>query len=127
MTLIGILGGLGVEAAELVELLIEMLGHGRGPLLGFGALAQLVGVLLGAIETQLVLQHLYLLAQEVVALLLVDVGVNLGVDFALDFEVLDFFQHQFQQLGAALHPIVGFEQLLLHAYLHIDVGGEEVG
>ncbi len=57
--------------------LLKCSATGFAQFFAFGALPELFDLLIRAVESELVLHTLYLLPQEVIALLLVDVGVYL--------------------------------------------------
>ncbi len=84
----GVLGHLGVHAPQLVELFVEMLGYGLGPFLFLRFLQQVFDVFFLRILTQFFLNCFQLLAQEVVALLLFDVGPDLVFDLVFQLQQL---------------------------------------
>ena len=109
-----------MHALQPLQLLVECLGHGLAPFLGLRFFLQLVQVQLGRIA-QLVLDGLHLLLQEILALLLVDALLGLVLYAQLEVDELRFLVEQFEQLVAALHQHVLFEQglLVLHVEGHV--------
>ena len=84
------LGRGGRDPAHAVDFLerarLDLLGHARG----LDLLAQLVDLgLLRVVLAELALDGLQLLAQDVLALGLVHLGLDLGLDLALELEDLD--------------------------------------
>ena len=74
-----------------------MLTHGLRPLFLACPVTQLLQFAVGVVHAQLVLQHLHLLPQVVIALLLIEVERGFALNLALEFKQLHLFEHVFEQ------------------------------
>ena len=122
-----VLGALGIEHLQLVQLLHEGGVHLLGPLLGLGLLVELLALGAAVVVAQLLLDVLQLLLQEVLALLGVQVVAGLLPYLLLQAQQADVPVLELQYLVDAVHQGVRGEQvhLLLGAEGH--VGADEVG
>ena len=122
------LGRGGRDPAHPVDFLdrprLDLLGHaGR-----FDLLAQLVDLgLLGVVLAQLALDRLELLAQDVLALGLVHLGLDLGLDPTLELEDLDLAGEEVADELEALGDVDRLEQLLALLGGHVRAVGDHVG
>ena len=116
------------DPAHPVDLLdrpgLDLLRHaGR-----FDLLAQLVDLgLLRVVLTQLALDGLELLAQDVLALGLVHLRLDLGLDAALQLEDLDLVREEVRDELQALDDVDRLEQLLALLGGHVRAVGDHVG
>ena len=122
-----VLGALGIEHLQLVQLLHEGGVHLLGPLLGLGLLVEFLPLGAAVVVAQLLLDVLQLLLQEVLALLGVQVVAGLLPYLLLQAQQADVPVLELQYLIDAVHQGVRGEQvhLLLGAEGH--VGADEVG
>ena len=116
------------DPAHAVDLLdrpgLDLLGHAR--LLDL--LAQLVDLgLLRVVLAQLALDGLELLAQDVLALGLVHLGLDLGLDLALQLEDLDLAAEEARDELQPLGDVDRLEQLLALLGGHVRAVGDHVG
>ena len=103
---------------------LDLLGH-AGLL---DLLAQLVDLgLLRVVLAQLALDGLQLLAQDVLALGLVHLGLDLGLDLALQLEDLDLASEEAGDELQALDDVDRLEQLLALLGGHVRAVGDHVG
>ena len=122
------LGRGGGDPAHPVDFLdgpgLDLLGHaGR-----FDLLAKLVDLgLLRVVLTQLALDGLELLAQDVLALGLVHLGLDLGLDPALELEDLDLVREEVGDELEALDDVDRLEHLLALLGGHVRAVGDHVG
>ena len=115
-----------IEAAEFGELLLEDFAHGSRPFLFLGRRPQLVDVVI-LVHAQLFLDGTQLVVQVILALLLVDFGLHLGIDLLLDPEQFHLAAQQRQQGHGALLDIVVFQQGdLVLVVLDLDGRGNEI-
>ena len=118
----------GRDPAHAVDFLdrprLDLLGH-AGLL---DLLAQLVDLgLLRVVLAQLALDGLQLLAQDVLALGLVHLGLDLGLDLALQLEDLDLAAEEAGDELQALDDVDRLEQLLALLGGHVGAVGDHVG
>src|SRR6516164_6189149 len=105
-------GGRG-HLGQALEFAIALFLGFRGHAGFFDFLTQLFDFRLGVIDfAQLFLNRLHLLAQQVFALVLAHLLLNLLVDFAAQFEHFEFFRKLADQNLEALAHVGGFDQLL---------------
>ena len=91
-------------------------------------LAQLARLGLGLVElAELLLDRLELLAQDVLALALVDLGLDLGLDLRADRDDLELAGQDLRQPAQPLGDVDLLEQLLLLLGLQPQRAGDEVG
>ena len=122
------LGRGGRDPAHPVDFLdrpgLDLVGHAGG----FDLVAKLVDLgLLRVVLAQLALDRLELLAQDVLALGLVHLGLDLGLDPALELEDLDLVR---EEVGDELEPLDDvdrLEQLLALLGGHVRAVGDHVG
>ncbi len=101
------------------DLLLGLLAHG----LGHARLLDLLAVLLrhrGVVVAQLLADRLHLLAQEVVALLLLGAGLHVVADPAADLELGEPLALEGERLLEPLGHVEGLQQL--HLLLVVEVG-----
>ena len=99
------------------------LGHAGG----LDLLAQLGDLgLLRVVLAELALDGLQLLAQDVLALALVELGLDLGLDAALELEDLDLAGQERGDELEALDDVEGLEQLLALLGGHVRAVGDHV-
>ena len=122
----GVFGYGRIHPFQLAQLLEEELFGLILPLLLFGFLAQFVDVLVGRVSAQLVLDRAHLLLQEVVALLLVDILLHLGLDLVLEFDQLLLADQDFEQAACARQQARGLQQPLAVGVGQVDVRADEV-
>ena len=124
-----VLGGGGRHLGEAVELahrlLLDVLGHARG----FDLLAQLVELALLVVAfPELLLDGLHLLAQVVLALVLLQLRLDLALDLVADLQHLQVLdQHLVQALEPGAHVERLQHLLLLRRGEAGQAGGDEVG
>ena len=111
---------------------IDFLDRARLDLLGHAGLldlfAQLVDLgLLRVFLAQLALNGLELLAQDVLALRLVHLGLDFGLDLALQLEDLDLMRQEGRDELQPLVDIDCLEQLLALLRTHVRAVGDHVG
>ena len=116
------------DAAHPVDLLdrpgLDLLGHAGG----FDLVAQLVDLgLLRVVLAQLALDGLELLAQDVLALGLVHLRLDFGLDAALQLEDLDLVREEVRDELQALDDVDRLEQLLALFGGHVRAVGDHVG
>ena len=123
-----LLGGCARDPTEPIDLLerllLDLVGHGR--LLDL--LAQLGG--LGdrrIVLAELLLDRLHLLAQDVLALGLVHLGLDLGLDSALQLEDLDLLGEERRCQPQPVRDVDRLEQLLALLGRHLRAVGGHVG
>ena len=121
-----VVGRLGIDIVELGELLGKELAHLIGPGLEEGLLLELPLVLRLAAVAQLLADVLDLLVEEVLLLLLVDVGARLVLDVLLDVQELGFAVEDLQQLEQSQLHVVLLQQHDLVVNVADDVGGDEI-
>ncbi len=123
-----ILGGLGRDARQAVELAVGLLAHLGRHLRLLDAGLELGGFALAVVAlAQLLLDRLHLLAQQELALVLVDVLLDRGADLLPDFEDLELAR---EHRGEGAQPLLGverLEQLLLVLGGQVEQRGDEVG
>ena len=88
---------------------------------------QLVDIVEVAVLTQLVTDHVHLLAQVVIALALVDTGLRLLHDILLDRHDEDLVLHRVDQHLEPVGKVDGLEDDLLDLYVEDDIGRNEIG
>ena len=116
------------DPAHPVDLLdrpgLDLLRHPRG----FDLLAELVDLgLLGVLLAELTLDRLELLAEDVLALGLVHLGLDFGLDLALQLEDLDLPREEIADELEALDDVDRLEQLLALLRAHVGAVGDHVG
>ena len=116
------------DAAHPVDLLdrpgLDLLGHAGG----FDLVAQLVDLgLLRVVFAQLTLDRLELLAKDVLALGLVHLRLDFGLDAALQLEDLDLVREEVGDELEALDDVDRLEQLLALLGGHVRAVGDHVG
>jgi hypothetical protein len=125
----GVFGGGGRHLAQAVQLaqglLLRLVGHARG----FDLVAELVVfALLVVAFAQLLLDGLHLLAQVVLALVLLQLGLDLALDLVADLEHLEVFH---QDLVEPIEPRADLEDLqhllLLRGGQRRQAARDEVG
>ena len=121
-----VVGRLGIDIVELGELLGKELAHLIGPGLEEGLLLELPLVLRLAAVAQLLADVLDLLVEEVLLLLLVDVGARLVLDVLLDVQELGFAVEDLQQLEQSQLHVVLLQQHDLVVNVADNVGGDEI-
>ena len=111
----GVFRGCDRHLRQAIELALGLLLYGLRHAGRFDFLAQLFDFLgLIVALAQLLLYRLHLLAQEVFALVLADLRLDLGLDLRAQLEHFGFLdQEPVQQIEARAH-VDGFEHLLLH-------------
>ena len=122
------LGGGGGDPAHPVDLLegagAHLLGHPRR----LDLLAQLVDLgLLGVVLAQLALDRLQLLAEDVLPLGLVHLGLDLALDLPLELEDLDLAGEEGRAELEALDDVDRLEELLALLRRHVRAVGDHVG
>ena len=122
------LGRRGGDPAHPVHFLdragLDLLRHAGG----LDLVAQLVDLgLLRVVLTQLALDGLELLAQDVLALGLVHLGLDLGLDPTLQLEDLDLVGEEVRDELEALGDVDGLEHLLALLGRHVRAVGDHVG
>src|SRR5260221_13554823 len=80
----GKIGGLRIGALKFVQLFVKMIGCGLWPLFLSATLTQFFYFLIRTIIAKFILKHFDLLAQKIIALLLIDIGMNFLLNFMLD-------------------------------------------
>src|SRR5690606_41800651 len=75
---------------------------------------------------QPVLQHLYLLQKEIIALLLVDICVYLALNLILDFKHLYIAKHVLQQQRTSINEVRCLQELLFIRNINVQVTGQEM-
>ena len=123
--LLGRRAGDAGEAVDLLErTLLDLVGH-RGLL---DLLAQLGRLGHGGIVlAELLLDRLHLLAQDVFALGLVHLGLDLGLDAALELEHLDLLGEELAGQAQPIGHVDRLEQLLALLGRHLGAVGGHVG
>ncbi len=113
------------QAVDLLEgALLDLVRHGR--LLDL--LAQLGRLGDGRIVlAELLLDGLHLLAQDVLALGLVHLGLDLGLDAALELEDLDLLGEELARQPQPIRDVDGLQQLLALLGRHLRAVGRHVG
>ena len=122
------LGRRGRDPAHPVDFLdrpgLDLVGHAGG----LDLLAQLVDLgLLRVVLAQLALDGLELLAQDVLALGLVHLGLDLGLDPTLELEDLDLVGEEVRDELEALGDVDRLEHLLALLGGHVRAVGDHVG
>ena len=122
------LGRGGGDPAHPVDLLerprLDLLGHARA----LDLLAELVDLgLLRVVLAELALDGLQLLAEDVLALGLVHLGLDLGLDAALQLEDLDLAGEERRHELEALDDVERLEQLLALLGGHVRAVRDHVG
>ena len=122
------LGRGGRDPAHPVDFLdragLDLVGHAGG----LDLVAQLVDLgLLRVVLAQLALDRLELLAQDVLALGLVHLGLDLGLDPALQLEDLDLVGEEVRDELEALDDVDRLEHLLALLGGHVRAVGDHVG
>ena len=113
-----------LEALELGErLVLDLLGHAGG----LDALGELLELLLGVGAAELLVDRLDLLGQVVLALRLLHLLLDLGVEAAVDVELLDLDVEEVVELLQPLERVHDLEQRLLVGRRDRQRGGEHVG
>jgi hypothetical protein len=108
------LGGLGRQLLEAVQLAIDLLADVGGQQHVGELVAQLAGLLGGLVElAELVLDRLELLAQDVLALALVDLGLDLGLDLGADRDDLQLAREDLDETAQPATDIDLLQQRLL--------------
>ncbi len=103
---------------------LDLLGHARG----LDLVAQLVDLgLLRVVLAQLALDGLELLAQDVLALGLVHLRLDFGLDAALQLEDLDLVREEVGDELETLDDVDRLEQLLALLRAHVGAVGDHVG
>ncbi len=123
------LGGVGVHEVELLEFLLDLLLHLALELEGLDLLleALIVRALRVGGHTELALDGLELLLEEVLALALLDLLVDLGLDALLDLEELLFLLDEDEDLLHAFANVDHLEDLLLVILVDVEDRGDEIG
>ena len=117
---------LGIHAFQFQDFLVEsFLGVGR-PFHGFGAELALGDFLCLGVVAEFLLDLLQLLIEEILALLLVEFALDLGLDIALQREHLLFLVEQFQHPTSTGFDAGHFEQCLLFFHRSVHVGTDEI-
>jgi len=110
----GVLGGRGRHFREPIELaerlLTNLLGHAGGVDLG-AQIVELLGLVVALAE--LLLNGLHLLTEQILALVLADLGLHLGLDLRAELEDLELLRQDAVQLIHALAHVGRRQQLLL--------------
>ena len=120
------LAGLLAHALEPAELLVGLLAHG----LGHAGLGDLGAVLLHDVRgvlAQLALDRLHLLAQEVLALLLVSAGLDVVADATADLQLGQAVALDADRERQALGDVDGLEDLDLLLEGHVGRVADRVG
>ncbi len=115
-----VVGTLLVEGGEFAHLLVEDLLHLRRPLLRLSLLGELVAVAVAGTVAEFGLDVLYLLVEEVVALLGVEFLVGFHADILHHVEELVLAAHNLQQLEEAVLDAVDLDEV----HLVLDAQGQ---
>src|SRR5205823_13847829 len=108
-----VLGGLRRQSLEALQLALGLLARGLGQVGGLDLLAQLGRFRLRLVDlAELLLDRLQLLAEEELALTLLELGLDLRLDPAADLEDLELAREQLGQSAQSLLQIALLEQLL---------------
>ena len=121
-----VLGGLRRHLPEPLQLAVGHLLPLRGELRLLETVRELLELVVPLPFPQLLADHLELLAQHVLALILVEAGLHLFLDLRADLEHLQLLH---EKLAEPLEPprhVVDREQLRLRRQREIEVGGDEV-
>ena len=122
-----VLGRLRRQALEALQLALGLLHRVLGQVGGLDLLAQLGGLGLRLVDlAELVLDRLELLAQEELALALVDLGLDLRLDLRPDRDQLQLAREQLGQPAQALGHVALLEQLLALLGLDPQRAGDHV-
>ena len=122
----GILGYGRIHPLQLRELLEKQLLRLGFPTLFGSPLVQLVDVLVGRIAAQLVLNRAYLLLQEILALLLVDVLLDLALYLVLQLGQLLLADQNLEQTSRAGQQARSLQQALAVAVGQIEIRADEI-
>ena len=121
-----VFGGLRRHLAQALELAVGHFFCFRRELRLLEPVRQLLELVVPLPFPQLLADHLELLAQHVLALILVEAGLHLFLDLRADLEHLQLLH---EKLAEPLEPprhVVDREQLRLRRQREIEVGGDEV-
>ena len=122
-----VLGHRRLEPLQAAQLALDLLGDLLGEAQRLELLAQLLGLGLGLVALpQLVLDRLELLAQEVVALALLQLGLDLGLDLGVERHHLELAGKDLRQAAQALGHVELLEQRLLLVGGQAHGAGDEV-
>ena len=122
-----VLGGLGRQRLQALELAIDLAADILGQRDGVELLAQLVGLRGGLVElAQLAADRLELLAQDELALALVDLRLDLVLDLRADRDDLELAREDVDQAAQAQGDVDLLEQPLLLLALQAQRAGDEV-
>ena len=122
-----VLGGLRRHLAQALELAVGNLLRFSGELRLFEALRQLFELIVAFAFSQLLANHLQLLAQHVLALILIEPRLHLFLDLRPDLEHLELLHQEVRQALEPVRHVIGREQLGLCRQREIEVRGDEVG
>ena len=117
---------MGVKSFQSTQLFIEYFLDFFAPFLLRRFLRKLFDILLLAIATQLVLYGFYLLLQEMLALLLVDIGTGFRLDIGFYFEELSFFAQGGIEGESALFYRRNIEKLLFLLRRKRNIRAQEI-
>ena len=122
-----VLGGLRRQRLEALELAVDLLADLLGQLDRGELLAQLVGLGGRLVElAELLLDRLELLAQHVLALALVELGLDLVLDLRADRDDLELAREDLDEPAQALGDVDLLQQRLLLLGLQAQRAGDEV-
>lgn len=121
-----VLGGVGIEASEAFELLIESLLRGFAPYLLLGCLAILGDEGILGIVAELILDCASHLLEHILALLAVDSLPGLGLDVVAELEVLELPLDNLHELLGTVVDVGALEELELGIGLGVDIRRYEI-
>ena len=119
--LYGVLSSRWVHTLKLAELFMKDLFGLRIPFFIFRFFFEFSNLLFGRIIAQFLLNLLHLLMQDIIALLLVEIGFNFILYLVFDFDRLKFLHQQYKNLVGLFAQSGNFEQFLFLVEFYVKV------
>ena len=115
-----------IESLELCELLVEGLPYGCRPLFLLGSLAK-AGDVVHLIHAELLLDRTELIVKEILALLLVELGLDFGADLLLESLDLELTAEHAEKSHGPFLDVVIFQQVdFFHEIVHVNRRSDEI-